>query len=116
MQGLHCFKPSPQCDHTGLTNPIAEYHHSQGCAVTGGAVYRGDEYPRMLGLFFYSDYCSGRIWGLKRVDGEWRSVLLLQSRMQVSSIGEGEDGNLFVVDYNTGAVLKLIDALPEYER
>jgi hypothetical protein len=36
--------------------------------------------------------------------------------MQVSSIGEGEDGNLFVVDYNTGAVLKLIDALPEYER
>ena len=116
MQGLHCFKPSPQCDDTGLTNPIAEYHHSQGCAVTGGAVYRGDEYPRMLGLFFYSDYCSGRIWGLKRVDGEWRSVLLLQSQMQVSSIGEGEDGNLFVVDYNTGAVLKLIDALPEYER
>src|SRR5690606_21390713 len=30
-----------------LTFPIAEYSHTEGCSITGGKVYRGNQYPTM---------------------------------------------------------------------
>jgi hypothetical protein len=46
--------------------PIHEYGHGAGnCAVTGGAVYRGNASPSMRGLYFFSDVCSARIWTLR---------------------------------------------------
>ena len=44
--------------------------------MTGGFVYRGAPYPRMQGIYFYADYCSGRIWGLTRSGSTWQSQLL----------------------------------------
>ena len=61
MEGTQCFE-SNTCDKKGLTLPVVEYEHSQGCSVTGGVVYRGQNYPGMRGIYFYGDYCSGRIW------------------------------------------------------
>jgi hypothetical protein len=43
---------------------IATYEHEFGCSVTGGHVFRGDEFPDMAGLYFFGDFCSGRIWSL----------------------------------------------------
>ena len=45
MEGFHCYPQEKPCDQSGLTLPIAEYDHQQGCSVTGGFVYRGSEYP-----------------------------------------------------------------------
>ncbi len=42
MEGMHCFNPSTGCDMTGLTLPIVEYAHSEGEAVMGGYVYKGN--------------------------------------------------------------------------
>ncbi|HYB54468.1 MAG TPA: PQQ-dependent sugar dehydrogenase, partial [Thermoanaerobaculia bacterium] len=43
--------------------PMMEYGRSYGdCAVVGGYVYRGSEDPRLDGVYFYGDYCTGRIW------------------------------------------------------
>jgi len=70
-EGTSCFDPDPgepPCDATELVPPIHEYGHGggddEGCAVTGGAVYRGSASPSLRGLYFFSDYCSGRIWTL----------------------------------------------------
>ena len=75
QEGAHCYNPNP-CDRTGLIQPVFEYDHSQGCSVAGGFVYRGAIYPRMQGVSFFSDYCSGRVWGLRREGASWQSTQL----------------------------------------
>ena len=45
MEGDHCYGAST-CDQTGLTLPVATYSHDEGCAVTGGYVYRGSRASR----------------------------------------------------------------------
>ena len=59
MEGTQCYNPSTGCNQAGLTLPIIQYDHSQGCSITGGFVYRGAAIPEIQGLYFYSDYCSG---------------------------------------------------------
>ncbi|MCA9881459.1 MAG: PQQ-dependent sugar dehydrogenase [Anaerolineae bacterium] len=88
----------------GVIWPIAEYSHSLGCSVTGGYVYRGGEVPALQGVYLYSDYCSGRIWMAYRdANMEWHTGdVLLESGLQVSSFGEDEQGELFVIDYGGG--------------
>jgi glucose/arabinose dehydrogenase len=68
MEGRHCFNPNP-CDMTGLTLPLLEYDHGQGCSITGGFVYRGAAIPELAGHYFYSDYCSGFLRSFRLSDG-----------------------------------------------
>jgi glucose/arabinose dehydrogenase len=87
--------------------PILEYNHSSGhCSVTGGYVYRGNLLPDLQGAYFYGDYCSGTIW-TARSDGagNWQSEVSMESRRPISSFGEDEAGELYLVDYN-GAILR----------
>ena len=107
MEATHCFQAST-CDQTGLTLPAAEYHHDLGCSITGGYVYRGAAQPALHGVYFYGDYCSGRIWGVApTADGAWQAAELLESDAQISSFGETEDGELVVVDY-AGNLFRLV--------
>ena len=115
MEGTHCFNPNP-CDAAGLVPPIVEYGHGAGdCSVTGGYVYRAAQYPRMQGLYYYGDFCSGRIWALRRAVGTWTSTMLLDTSIQISAFGEDEAGNLYAASYGTGELFPLVDnafALP----
>jgi glucose/arabinose dehydrogenase len=107
MEGFHCFNPS-ECDPTslGLVLPIAEYDHSQGCSVTGGYVYRGSRYPRLTGVYFYGDFCSGIIWGIRReADGNWTQAELLASGRVISSFGQDETGEVYLVDHKGDILL-----------
>lgn len=106
MEGTRCFKPAP-CDKTGLAMPVAEYDHSRGCSVTGGFVYRGREFPEMQGIYFYGDYCSGRIWGLRRSGMTWETAELLDTDLSISTFGEDEEGNLYIADHETGSIYRL---------
>ena len=99
MEGLHCFNPSSGCPTAGLTMPVAEYDRISGLSITGGYVYRGQTHPSMRGIYFFADYVTGNIWGLRQVNGVWESELLLDSPHSVSSFGEDEAGNLYLVDY-----------------
>lgn len=111
MEGLHCFNPI-NCSSTGLTLPVTEYNHSLGCSITGGYVYRGATYPRMQGLFFYGDFCTGRIWGLRQETGIWRATELLDTNIGISTFGEDEQGNLYVANYNNGTIFSVADNGP----
>ncbi|MFL6256050.1 MAG: PQQ-dependent sugar dehydrogenase, partial [Pyrinomonadaceae bacterium] len=112
MEGTHCFNPNP-CSVAGLTLPVVEYNHSAGdCSVTGGYVYRAATYPRMQGLYFYGDFCTGRIWSLKRAGSAWQSTLLLDTSIQISAFGEDESANLYVASYSTGEIFPLVDNGP----
>jgi glucose/arabinose dehydrogenase len=106
MEGMHCFKPA-DCDPTGLTLPVTEYGHGLGCAVTGGYVYRGQEADDLRGWYLYGDYCSGRIWGLKKNESGWQSEELLRQPILISSFGEDEAGELYVADHRGGVVYQV---------
>jgi len=106
MEGSLCFL-LPSCSSAGLTLPVAEYDHSSGdCSVTGGYVYRGST-PSLRGTYLYGDFCSGRIWGLRRNGLTWENRLLIDSTMQISTFGEDESGELYVADYATGEIFRI---------
>jgi glucose/arabinose dehydrogenase len=99
MEGPECFVTG--CDRTGLTLPVAWYgHEGIDCSVTGGYVYRGTQWPALQGIYFYADYCSGIVRGLAAdaaVAGPTQARDLLFSLQAVSSFGEDEAGELFLV-------------------
>jgi glucose/arabinose dehydrogenase len=98
MEGSQCFGSDP-CDRAGLTLPVFEYDHSQGCSVTGGFVYRGGAIADLQGLYLYSDFCSGflrsfRLEGGEAVEPRSWPVGDLGS---VLSFGEDAAGELYVL-------------------
>lgn len=107
MEGTTCFDAN-ECDQTGLVLPVTEYTHDDGCSITGGNVYRGETYPQMAGVYFFSDFCSGNIWGLTQVDGEWQTRLLAEPGYSVSSFGEDEAGELYLVDLASGILYAIV--------
>jgi glucose/arabinose dehydrogenase len=88
--------------------PIAEYNHSGGrCSVTGGYVYRGSQSSLPAGAYVYADFCTGEIFVLS--DGV--PSLLLDTSMSVSSFGEDEAGEIYVVGLN-GTIDRLMNPNP----
>ena len=109
MESNFCIDFLPKsCSADGLTLPVAEYSHQHGCAIVGGAVYRGVRHARLQGVFIFADFCTGRIWGLHRPDPNvrdaWQSTLLANASVPVSSIGEDEEGNVYITGYQDGTI------------
>jgi glucose/arabinose dehydrogenase len=100
MEGSQCYNQS-SCDSAGMTPPVTEYNHDLGCSITGGYVYRGAAYPALQGIYLYADFCSGKVWGLQN-DGGWQFQHLLDSGMNVSSFGQGENGELYMLSLSGG--------------
>jgi glucose/arabinose dehydrogenase len=108
MEGRHCYNAST-CNRSGKTLPIVEYTHAFGCSVTGGYVYRGKRYPSLNGAYFYGDYCSGRIWAMDAaaaLRGSSRVRQVLDTGLSISSFGEDQSGELYVVNLS-GTISKL---------
>lgn len=102
MEGSDCFNPSVNCDNGMLTLPILEYDHSLGCSITGGYRYRGSENPGLAGVYFYGDFCTGRIWGAtENTAGEWTTTLLLDTDLSVTAFGEDENGELYLAHFSS---------------
>lgn len=111
MEGDACFNPSSNCNRDDLEMPVAVYSHAAGgCSITGGHVYRGGAFPSINGVYFYADYCSGYIWALRHIDGKWENVRVMETRMNITSFGEDEAGEIYLVDQASGAAYQLVVA------
>jgi glucose/arabinose dehydrogenase len=109
MEGTACYR-SDECEQEGLTLPIAEYGHDEGCSVTGGTVYRGAAQPALVGWYVLSDYCSGRFWLLDSTAGSGQTpIAVLDSGRNISAIAAGPDGELYATDL-AGSLLRLVVA------
>jgi glucose/arabinose dehydrogenase len=96
-EGNHRYRQSPAKPDT--TKPIAEYPHEAGvCAVTGGYVYRGTRIPALSGFYIFGDYCTGQLWTLVKYRGVWRRSVLRATPYQISSFGEDDAGELYLID------------------
>jgi glucose/arabinose dehydrogenase len=93
--------------------PILEYSHTLGCSVTGGYVYRGTALPSAFqGVYFYGDYCSGRLWGARRVADHWVTQQIKDTDFLITSFGETEVGELCFTHDPDGPTGKVLCALP----
>lgn len=106
FEGLHTFSGAQAP--ADMVLPIAEYDHSAGCSITGGYVYRGQALAdEMAGVYLFGDWCSGNVWAAYRdLNGGWRYSVFLRTSRQISSFGEDEAGELYLVDYS-GVILRL---------
>ncbi len=108
MEGSICYTPG--CSPLGLTLPVAEYTHADGCSVTGGYVYRGARLAGHQGRYFYADYCQGWVRSFTYANGqatdprEWPA---LSPGGQVTSFGEDARGELYVMTA-AGRVYRLV--------
>jgi glucose/arabinose dehydrogenase len=101
MEASHCYQSS-SCNRSGLTLPVLTYDHADGCAVTGGYVYRGAAVQKLQGHYFYSDACSGFIRSFRRT-GTGITEQKTWSQLGLSGVNSfGEDGNgeLYVMTWS----------------
>lgn len=106
-EGAHDFN-TVGCNDT-YVDPITEYGHGTGFSVTGGYVYRGTAIPSLVGQYVFGDFVTGRIWtvpanspqGTERTD-------LLDTPLSIASFAEGNDGELYVLDFAGGAIYQIV--------
>jgi glucose/arabinose dehydrogenase len=108
MEGNHCYPPGSGCKRGGLTPPVTEYDHEDGCTVVGGYVYRGMRFPAIVGVYLFADYCSGRIFTIDPATDDFRKpVEVGRAGNGISSFGEDAAGELYVTQLN-GEVSRVI--------
>ena len=102
-----------------LVDPIFEYGRSSGQSVTGGFVYRGRGLGASnQGRYFFADFVSGRVWSIalavNSTTGEATASNLVEHTGElgnvgsVSSFGTDADGELYIVNYSSGTILKIV--------
>ena len=106
FEGTLCTNLGPTpCTACGCIGPVAEYSHSGGrCSITGGYVYRGTRQTFTPGTYIFADFCTGEIF---RLNGT-TPTLLLDTSLGISSFGEDEAGELYVVDLG-GSVFRIVN-------
>lgn len=108
FEGTHAYN-STNCDGGMYTPPVYEYAHDQGCSITGGYVYRGNKYPLLIGRYLYIDFCSGKLWSLKKNGNDWVNELLYQnSTRNFTTFGEDTNGELYMGTLN-GEIYKICE-------
>ncbi|HXG55951.1 MAG TPA: PQQ-dependent sugar dehydrogenase [Vicinamibacterales bacterium] len=120
-EGAHDHVTSLPPAYAPLTDPIHEYGHSVGQSITGGYVYRGTALGAShRGRYFFADFVSSRVWSMGLVvsgNGEARAgdVRELTTELGgasqlsgVSAFGVDADGELYVISYTRGVVLKIV--------
>ena len=110
MEGTHCLEDGCQPPKSHVP-PIYEYGHDEGQSITGGYAVRSPSLPELQGLYIFGDFVRGRIWAIElpadqspvqappKALGRWPVL--------ISSFGEDAAGELYVLDYGQGRVLRI---------
>ncbi len=99
FEGTTCtgLGPAP-CNPSNYVAPIAEYDHTSGrCSIIGGYLYRGSVATLPAGTYVYGDFCTGEIFQLFPPMSGGAQTLLLDTALSISSFGEDEAGEIYVV-------------------
>jgi glucose/arabinose dehydrogenase len=103
FEGDHAYRGGAVARYVG---PATEYSHGGGrCSITGGYVYRGTRIKAMAGFYLLADYCNGQVYTLAHVRGKWWLSSFMDTAFLVSSFGEDEAGELYLVNLS-GAVYR----------
>ena len=75
-------------------DPVITYGRDDGCSVTGGYVYRGEQNPGLHGWYLFADFCGGWVRAVPADDPSREPVEVISAISSVVSFGELEDGEL----------------------
>ncbi|MCO6437908.1 MAG: PQQ-dependent sugar dehydrogenase [Phycisphaerae bacterium] len=141
-EGLHCFdpfqpaNPPASCPAVGtvlgdpLLDPVSEYTHADGgLSVIGGFVYRGAQFPELVGKYVYGDFSgdfgpTGRLYyaELSGPDAFIRKEFFIAPNGDpfgqfLKGFGEDQSGEIYVMasdelapSGNSGVVLRIAAA------
>jgi glucose/arabinose dehydrogenase len=108
MEGSSCFQAGCDAVTEGLTLPIVEYPHEEGCSITGGLVYRGKAIPELVGHYFYSDWCFGWTRSFRLEAGKaTEEKTWFESGGQVNGYGYDAEGEIYLLTFE-GTVEKIV--------
>jgi glucose/arabinose dehydrogenase len=125
-EGAHGFDGSLPPAYPPLVDPVYEYGHDGSASVTGGFVYRGAALGAAFqGRYFFAEYVQGRVWSLALTvnpdTGEATASDLQEHTAalggsatlgNISSFGVDAAGELYIVSYSRGMILKLAAPVP----
>jgi glucose/arabinose dehydrogenase len=120
-EGRSTYDPRGGPAYAPLTDPIHDYDRTKGASVTGGYIYRGSALDAAYnGRYFYADFVDGRVFsiglhldeaGEATADDEREHTAELGGRDalgMVSAFGVDADGELLLVNYAAGHVLRVV--------
>ena len=93
-EGDHPYNTSGCGPAGSYISPLFEYGHGLGWSITGGFVYRGTNFPNMVGYYIVADYGSNRVWSILRdQDGNITSTDhgLVTGANNIATFGEDEE-------------------------
>ncbi|OLS24032.1 MAG: Soluble aldose sugar dehydrogenase YliI precursor [Candidatus Heimdallarchaeota archaeon LC_2] len=130
VEGIECTQNHLDCNMNNYTGPVLAYPHQRnssdtfldkilgnsdeindpiGTAIIGGFVYRGSDFPDLVGKYIFADY-TGIVWALSYdfISKSFQSTeFLTRFPETISSIGEGTDGELFFTGHILGYIYRL---------
>ncbi|MEO0424976.1 MAG: PQQ-dependent sugar dehydrogenase [Pseudomonadota bacterium] len=112
--GWRCFEGSQEFDlsdcNGSYVDPVFEYLHAVdgNCSVTGGFVYRGQDFPAIQGQYFFSDFCNSSIRSLAGpVNDLIETVVLPAGQVLFTTFGEDNRGELYGADFLSGTIFQI---------
>ncbi|MFO0832334.1 MAG: PQQ-dependent sugar dehydrogenase [Phycisphaerales bacterium] len=121
--GLGGCSPLP----TPVVMPIIAYGHygspipplmNEGCAITGGVVYRGSLMPCYRGTYMFADWCSGDVFTFRKGPGGAVQELVARRDELIgtppnqlnrpTSFGTDMYGEMYVTDQQGGEVFRIL--------
>ena len=112
-EGAHPFRPERPLGPTPLLAAVAEHSHTDFRSVTGGYVYHGKRLGELRDGYIYGDYDTGKIWLLRYQDGKiTEHSELADTQLRIVAFGEDSGGELFLVDFISGAIHRLVPNPP----
>ena len=122
-EGAHPNVTSRAPAFTPLVDPIHEYNRTSGASITGGFIYRGSSLGATFrGRYFFADFISSRVWSLAltiNAAGEATASDVREHTNElggtsqlsnISSFGVDADGELYLVSYGRGVILRIVGA------
>ena len=96
----------------GTIAPRAVHHHPTFESITGGYVYHGAAIPMLQGMYVYGDFVMGRIYEFDPTMPGMTPAQIWRGSHNISSFGQGRDGEIYVVSYSGAGSIYRIDPLP----
>jgi glucose/arabinose dehydrogenase len=111
-EGKHEFETAGCKAKSKYTFPIYNYQHVDtaggACAIIGGYVYRGSNYPYLYGKYLFGDYCNGIITALYDQSGNLKKKELANTDdFAITAFGENYKHEQYVTNYVNGSIYRL---------